>query len=113
MKEERARLERWRDGCRQQYQGGGAAAADPQVADHLPRPLGVGQVRGRLAVWWQWPCGWRGHGCMQWLQAGRQFLSRCVALPSPPPLQRVVARHPSTRQLHDGSVLTVAHNCYR
>lgn len=49
-----------------------APAAPPflwQVADHLPRPLGVGQ--------------------------------------------RVVARHPSTRQLHDGSVLTVAHNCYR
>jgi len=27
--------------------------------------------------------------------------------------QRVAARHPATRQLHDGSVLTVAHNTYR
>lgn len=69
LKEERVRLERWRDGCRQQYQSGAAATADPKVADHLPRPLGVGQP--------------------------------------------VVARHPSTRQLHDGNVLTVAHNCYR
>ena len=62
------RLERWREGCRQQYQSGSAAVADPKVSDHLPRPLGVGQ--------------------------------------------RVVARHPATRQLHDGSVLTAAHNCY-
>lgn len=69
LKEERVRLERWREGCRQQYQSGAAALADPKVADHLPRPLGVGQ--------------------------------------------RVVARHPVSRQLHDGSVLTVASNCYR
>lgn len=68
LKEERARLERWRDGCREQYQRGGGADAKV-VMDHMPRPLGVGQ--------------------------------------------RVVARHPSTRALHDGSVLTVAHNCYR
>lgn len=45
LKEERARLEHWREGCRQQYQSGAAALADPKVADHLPRPLAVGQVR--------------------------------------------------------------------
>jgi hypothetical protein len=45
LKEERARLEHWREGCRQQYQSGAAALADPGVADHLPRPLAVGQVR--------------------------------------------------------------------
>jgi hypothetical protein len=27
--------------------------------------------------------------------------------------QRVTARHPVTRQLHDGDILTVAANCYR
>ncbi len=27
--------------------------------------------------------------------------------------QRVMARHPITRHLHDGDVLTVAPNCYR
>jgi len=27
--------------------------------------------------------------------------------------QRVTARHPVTRQLHDGDVLTVAPSCYR
>lgn len=27
--------------------------------------------------------------------------------------QRVTARHPITRQLHDGGVLTAAHDCYR
>lgn len=27
--------------------------------------------------------------------------------------QRVTARHPVTRQLHDGDVLTIAPNCYR
>jgi hypothetical protein len=69
LKEERVRLERWREGCRQQYVTGAAAVSDPKVADHLPLPLGVGQ--------------------------------------------RVAARHPATRQLHDGSVLTVANSYYR
>lgn len=27
--------------------------------------------------------------------------------------QRVTARHPVTRQLHDGDVLTIAPDCYR
>jgi hypothetical protein len=70
LREERARLERWRAAARAQHgagpDGGAGAAA---AAGELPRALGVGQ--------------------------------------------RVTARHPATRQLHDGSVLTVAADCYR
>lgn len=57
LKEERARLEHWREGCRQQYQSGAAALADAKVADHLPRPLAVGQVRLGVEVW-RWGAHW-------------------------------------------------------
>ena len=67
LREERLRLEKWREGVRAHYQAG--PGADPGVSANLPRQLAVGQ--------------------------------------------RVAARHPLTRTLHDGSVLTVAPNCYR
>lgn len=127
LKEERARLEHWREGCRQQYQSG-AALADAKVADHLPRPLAVGQVRLGVDVRCWVPAGpplsshcgcWRRHSIR-----GRALgvcgqvivlvpLASKARLACTPPMQRVVARHPTTRQLHDGQVLTAAHNCYR
>jgi hypothetical protein len=66
LREERARLERWRETARAQYQSG---VADPMAVAALPRSLGVGQS--------------------------------------------VTARHPVTRQPHDGSVLTASNNSYR
>lgn len=149
LKEERARLEHWREGCRQQYQSGAAALADSKVADHLPRPLAVGQVRlphccskrlvsARvppllLLLGQQVIAALASRGSCRWLLAPplQPMHTICSAQQASaseqrkpaahihsrhhpfPPLQRVVARHPTTRQLHDGQVLTAAHNCYR
>ena len=77
-----------------------------QIAQHVLTPCGMLQERARLEAW------------RNSVRGKYEKSSYNTDIPAALPRQltvsqRVTARHPVTRQLHDGDILTIAPDCYR